>query len=363
MNKNTYCVIMAGGLGTRFWPVSRSGYPKQFIDILGTGETLIQQTYDRFAQLVPEENILVVTNERYKHLVQRQLPDLYNSQILLEPARRNTAPCLAYACYKINDINPEANIIVAPSDHIITKENNFLNTIQEALDATEHNDWILTLGIKPSRPETEYGYIQYDDSKRDEKNKDIFKVKTFSEKPSEEMAAVFLESGDFLWNSGIFVGSLNTWLNAFKKHLPDVYGTFNSGAGKYNTSNETSFVRSAYTVCKNISIDYGIMEKADNTYVYESTFGWSDLGTWDALYHSLDKDKQGNSLVGKRIKAYDTENCLVNMPDKKLVILQGLKNYIVAEDNDALLIIERDKEAMIRRVINDIKLDHGDEYL
>ncbi|MCF8331701.1 MAG: mannose-1-phosphate guanylyltransferase [Bacteroidales bacterium] len=363
MNKDTYCVIMAGGLGTRFWPISRSAYPKQFIDILGTGESLLQQTYERFAQLVPEENILVVTNEYYKQLVQDQLPDLYNNQILLEPARRNTAPCLAYASYKINDINPEANIIVTPSDHIITKESNFLNTIQEALDSSEKTDWILTLGIKPSRPETEYGYIQYDDSKSVKINNNIYKVRTFSEKPDEEMAEKFLESGDFLWNSGIFVASLNTWLNAYKKFLPDVYTTFNAGIGKYNTSSEVSFVRSAYTVCKNISIDYGIMEKADNTYVYISSFGWSDLGTWDALYNSRKTDNNGNSLVGNKIRVYDTENCIVNMPDDKLVVLQGLKDYIIAEDHNAIMICKREKESMIRRFINDIKLEEGSDYL
>ncbi|MCF8217983.1 MAG: mannose-1-phosphate guanylyltransferase [Bacteroidales bacterium] len=363
MNENTYCVIMAGGLGTRFWPISRSDYPKQFIDILGTGESLLQQTYSRFAQIVPEENIFIVTNEKYKQLVHDQLPDLYNNQIVPEPARRNTAPCLAYACYKIHDINPDANIIVTPSDHIITKENNFLATIQEALDVTEVKEWILTLGIPPNWPETEYGYIQYDDVKIDVKNKNIFKVKTFSEKPDQEMAKKFIESGDFLWNSGIFVANLNTWLNTLKDNLPDVYSTFRSGIKKYNTPQESSFVRSVYTVCKNISIDYGIMEKADNTYVYVSSFGWNDLGTWDSLYNSLEKDKNGNSIKGKNVKVYDTENSIVKIPDNKLVVLQGLQDYIVAEDEDRLLICKRDQESMIRRFINDIKLDHGDKYL
>ncbi len=363
MNKNTYCVIMAGGVGSRFWPLSRSAYPKQFIDILGTGETLIQQTYERFTQIVPEENILIVTNDKYRQMVQEQLPDLYNSQLLLEPARRNTAPCLAYACNKIFDLNPDANVIVAPSDHIITKENNFLNTVQEALDTAAENDWILTLGIKPLRPETDYGYIQFDDSHRCCKNKNIYKVKTFIEKPNREMAAQFIDSGEFLWNSGIFVSSLKTWLDALKNHLPVVHSTFDAGRGRYNTSGESSFVRSAYTVCKNISIDYGIMEKADNVYVYVSTFGWSDLGTWDALYNSMDKDKAENCVVGRQVKMYDTKNCLVKIPDNKLVVLQGLSDYIVAEDSDALLICRRDKESMIRKFINDIKLDHGDSYL
>lgn len=363
MNKHTYCIIMAGGLGTRFWPISRSAYPKQFIDILGTGETLIQMAYHRFAQLVPDENILVVTNERYQHLVQEQLPDLYNNQILLEPARRNTAPCLAYAAYKIHALDPQADIIVTPADHIITRENVFLNTIQEALDAIHENDWILTLGIKPTRPETEYGYIQFNDNNTGHQNKNIHKVKTFSEKPDLEMAQKFLESGDFLWNSGIFIASLQTWLQAFEKYLPDIYNTFSAGEGKYNTKNEVSFIRSVYTVSKNISIDYGIMEKADNTYVYASSFGWSDLGTWDALYNSLQKDENHNSIVGKQVKIYDSKNCLVNVPDSKLTVIQGLEDYIVAEDKDALMICRRKDESMIRRFINDIRLEQGDKYL
>lgn len=363
MNQNTYCVIMAGGLGTGFWPVSRSDYPKQFIDILGTGETLLQQTFHRFNQLVPQENILIVTNERYKNLVEEQLPEIHHSQLLLEPSRRNTAPCLAYAGYKINDINPNANIIVAPSDHIITKEQNFLNTIQEALEVTAEHQWILTLGLSPLRAETEYGYIQYVDQEPLTDNERIYKVRTFTEKPDKDMAEKFIESGDFLWNSGIFVASLNTWLEALKKYLPDMYNTFNNGIGRYNTSDEASFVRSAYTVCKNISIDYGIMEKADNTYVYSSSFGWSDLGTWDALHNSLKKDKTGNSLIGGKIKTYDTTNCIVNMPKEKLVVLQGLENFIIAEDHNALMICQREKEGMIRRFINDIKLDNGKQYI
>ncbi len=363
MNKNTYCVIMAGGLGSRFWPLSRSAYPKQFIDILGTGETLIQQAYHRFTQLVPEENILIVTNEKYRKMVHDQLPELYKNQVLLEPARRNTAPCLAYACNKIYNINPDANIIVAPSDHIITRENNFLNTVQEALDAASENDWILTLGIKPFRPETEYGYIQFDDTHKCCEIKNIYKVKTFIEKPGKEMAAQFIESGEFLWNSGIFIASLKTWMNAYEKHLPDVFNTFSAGRDRYNTSGESSFVRSVYTVCKNISIDYGIMEKAENAYVYVSSFGWSDLGTWDALYNSLNKDNAGNCVVGKQVKIYGSENCLVKMPDNKLVILQGLKDYIVAEDAGSLMICRREHESMIRKFINDIKLDLGDSYI
>ena len=363
MHQNTYCVIMAGGLGTGFWPISRSDYPKQFIDILGTGESLLQQTYARFSQIVPEENIFVVTNEKYKQLVQDQLPNIHDNQVVPEPAKRDTAPCLAYASYKINNINPEANIIVTPSDHIITKENNFLTTIQEALDVTGNKDWILSLGIQPNWPETEYGYIQYDDVQIDTNNKNIYKVKTFSEKPDQEMARTFIESGDFLWNSGIFVANLNTWLNTFKENLPEVYSTFRSGIDKYNTPEEASFIKNAYTTCRKISIDYGIMEQADNTYVYASSFGWSDLGTWASLYNTLEKDTKGNSIEGKNVKVYDTENSLVKMPDHKLVILQGLKDYIVAEDTNTLLICKRDQEFMIRRFINDVKLDQGDQYL
>ncbi len=363
MNKDTYCVIMAGGLGSRFWPVSRADYPKQFIDILGTGETLLQITYERFLQLVPEENILVVTNERYRTLVEQQLPDLYGSQILAEPSRRNTAPCLAYACHKIKEINPGAQVVVAPSDHIITNENEFFATMQEALDASSDNPWILTLGIKPARPETEYGYIQYDEVKGSTPRKNIIKVKTFTEKPDQEMAAQFIESGDFLWNSGIFVGALKTWLDAFEKYLPEVNSTFRAGAGKYNTPAEPSFIRSAYTVCKNISIDYGIMEKADNTYVYICSFGWSDLGTWDALYSSIPKDHNHSIVQGNRVKMYNSKGCLVKVPDDKLTILHGLEDFIVAEDNNTLLICKRSEEEMIRKFINDLRVDYGERYL
>lgn len=361
--KDTYCVIMAGGLGSRFWPVSRADYPKQFIDILGTGETLLQITYERFLNLVPEENILVVTNERYRGLVEKQLPDLYGNQILAEPSRRNTAPCLAYACHKIKEINPGAQVVVAPSDHIITKENQFLGTIQQTLEVGRENPWILTLGIKPVRPETEYGYIQYDEMKGTTSIKNIFKVKTFTEKPGREMAEQFIKSGDFLWNSGIFVAALETWLDAFQKYLPEVNNTFRAGEGKYNTSAEPSFIRSAYTVCKNISIDYGIMEKAHNTYVYISSFGWSDLGTWDALYGSIPKDKDNSIVQGKMIKMYDSSGCLVKLPDNKLAILQGMKDFIVAEDNNTLLICKRSEEEMIRKFINDLRKDYGERYL
>lgn len=363
MNKNHYCIIMAGGIGARFWPMSRTRHPKQFIDILGTGETLIQQTFNRFSKICPVENIFVVTNEIYDHLVKKQLPALPANNILLEPAMRNTAPCIAYANYKIKTQNPEANIVVAPSDHLILKEDEFLKVITDSLDAVSENDWLLTLGIKPSRPDTGYGYIQYDESQKYDKNPRIRKVKTFTEKPNLELAEKFLASGDFLWNAGIFIWSLKSITKAFEKYLDDVDELFKKGIGKYNTPQEKQFIGETYTVCRKISIDYGIMEKADNVYVHSADFGWSDLGTWKSLYDIKEKDLDGNALTGNNVMLYDTKNCIINLPDEKLVVIQGLDNYIVVEDDNALLICHKDEEQQIRQFVTDIKINKGEDFI
>jgi mannose-1-phosphate guanylyltransferase len=362
MNHN-YCIIMAGGIGTRFWPMSRTARPKQFIDILGTGSTLIQQTYQRFTGICPPENVYVVTHELYKDLVLEQLPELTETQVLLEPYRRNTAPCIAYAAYKIFCKDPEANLVVAPSDHLILKEDIFRMKISSALKAAIENDWLITLGIKPSRPDTGYGYIQFDHATGDARYEGLRKVKTFTEKPNYELAMTFLESGEFLWNSGIFIWSMKSILHAFNKHLPEVGDLFKKGQGKYFTREENDFIKNTYALCKSISVDYGIMEKADNVYVIESDFGWSDLGTWGSLHELHQKDDKQNAISGKNVLAYDSTNCIIVMPDNKLAVLQGLDNYIVVEDNDILLVCRKEDEQQLRQIVNDVKMQKGEGYI
>lgn len=363
MNKNQYCVIMAGGIGTRFWPMSRTSHPKQFIDILGTGQSLLQQTYFRFAKIIRKENIYIVTNEQYKKLIIDQIPGISEEQIVCEPSRRNTAPCIAYACYKINCLNKDANIVVAPSDHIIIKEEVFLEIISSALKATAANDWLLTLGIKPSRPDTGYGYIQFNEATTYQKDKRIKKVKIFTEKPVIEMAKQFLKSGDFLWNSGIFIWSVKNIIEAFEKYDPEIYSLFKEGIKKYNTPKEKSFIKDAYSVCRSISIDYAVMEKADNVYVLQSDFGWSDLGTWGSLYETRKKNKEGNAVVGKNVMIYDSKNCIVNMPGEKLVVLQGMHDCIVVESDGILLVCKMADEQQIRKFVNDVKVEKGEQFV
>lgn len=363
MNKNFFCVIMAGGIGARFWPMSLANYPKQFIDILGTGESLIQQTFARFKALCPVENIFVVTNEMYKSLVLEQLPDLGENQILTEPHRRNTAPCIAYANYKIKSINPNAVVVVTPSDHVVLKENIFQQVIESAMQTAQHNDWLITLGIRPSNPNTGYGYIQYDENIMCAANNHIKKVKVFTEKPELEMAKSFLASGDFLWNAGIFVWSLKSGMEAFKTYLPEIDALFASGENLFNTNRERAFIDEIYPICRNISIDYGLMEKAKNVYVLSADFGWSDLGTWGSLYETRQKNDKGNTIVGNGVMTYQTENCVVNMPKDKLVVLQGLDGYIVVEDHGMLLVCKREEEQQIRQIVNDILLEKGEKYI
>ena len=362
MNNNNYAVIMAGGIGSRFWPMSRSSYPKQFLDILGTGETLNQQTFNRLSKSCPIENILVVTNIKYKNLCLDQLDDIIEDNILCEPAMRNTAPCIAYASFKINQKNPEANIIVAPSDHLISNEDIFLKIVDDCFNVCSKNNVLLTLGIKPSSPETGYGYIQFKQESSHLHNK-IHNVKTFTEKPDRELAKQFLDSGDFLWNSGIFFWSAKAITLGLRKYLRDLYDRFEDGNEYYNTNKETEFINRIFSGSKNISIDYGLMEKADNVFVYPSDFGWSDLGTWGSLYSHLSLDKNKNGIIGNNVMAYDSKKNIINVPNDKVVVIQGMEDYIIIDNKDTLLICKKEDEQQIKKFVNDIKRDKGDEYV
>lgn len=363
MKNNNYCIIMAGGVGSRFWPMSKSDYPKQFLDILGTGLTLLQQTFNRFIDVCPANNIYVVTSEQYKELVYQQLPSLKKENVLCEPSRKNTAPCIAYASYKIHKTNPKAITVVAPSDHLITKEDTFKKAIKSCFAKAESEDCLLTLGITPNRPDTGYGYIQFVDSPIKEKDKRIKKVKTFAEKPELEQAKFFVESGDFLWNSGIFIWSTKSILSAFEKHDPEMAAIFKEGVDVYNTPNETEFLKKAYITCKNISIDYSVMEKAKNVYVRESIIGWSDLGTWGSLYTHIKHREGNNAVVGKNVMLYNSKNCIVNVAKDKLVVIQGLEDYIVVEAHGILLICKKSDEQQIRNFVNDVKVQKGDKFV
>ena len=355
-NKNTFVVIMAGGIGSRFWPFSRTNNPKQFHDVLGIGSTMLQMTVNRFSNVCSMENIFIVTNADYHHLVKQQLPSIGDNQILCEPIGRNTAPAIAYACFKIKEINPEANIVVAPADHVILKEDVFIAVVQEALMAAAQEDVLLTLGITPSRPDTGYGYIQFLDE-----GKALKKVKTFTEKPNLELAQMFLNSGDFVWNSGIFIWNVNSILQAFKTYLPEIAELFEDGISTFNSDQETAFINRAYTQCRNISIDYGILEKADNVFVLLSDFGWSDLGTWNSLYSIGEKDNEGNVIDGN-VMLYNTQNCIIKTPDERLVVIQGLNEFIVAEYDNVLLICQKDQEQRVKDFVADVKSKKGNGY-
>lgn len=363
MNKNNYALIMAGGVGSRFWPVSRTTYPKQFIDFFGVGKTLIQSTYERFLQICPPENIFIVTNDIYVDLIKEQIPGMQDNQILAEPIMRNTAPCIAYGSMKIAKLNPNAVIVVAPSDHTIANQAEFIKAIEQSMEAAAQNKCLITLGIKPNRPDTGYGYIQYiEDTLASDPA--IHKVKTFTEKPNLELAQSFLQSGDFLWNAGIFIWSAKSINNAFEKHLPEMHEIFIQGNVFYNTSSEIEFIANAYLQCTNISIDFAIMEKADNVYVLPADFGWSDLGTWASIYDMAEKDYVGNAVMpSDHVMMYDSSNCMVNVPSKKLVILQNLHNYIVVESNNTLLICPRAEEQNIKNIVADVKVKFGNKFI
>ncbi len=348
---------MAGGKGTRFWPASRQNYPKQFNDILGTDKSLLQQTVDRFKNLCPRENVYVVTNKSYKNIVEDQVPGLSEDQILLEPSQRNTAPCIAYACYKIAHRNPEARIVISPSDHAIFNEKEFEEIIGTSLDEVAGNDNLVTLGIKPTRPDTGYGYIQY--LKEDSFLK---KVKTFTEKPEWDLAKKFVESGDFVWNAGIFIWNVNAIKKAFKRFLPDVDETFEDISDTFFTAKEQEKIDVAYSHCKNISIDYGIMEKAKNVYVVLGDFGWSDIGSWNSLYEISEKNEDGNVVDGN-VLVYDSKNCIIKAPKDKLIIIEGLEDFLIAEYDNATIICRKDHESRFRKFIKDVKDKKGEEYL
>ena len=355
--ENNYCVIVAGGLGSRFWPFSRNEKPKQFLDFFGTGRSLIQMTYDRFRAIVPASNILIVSNLIYKDLILEQLPEIEPDQVLLEPARRNTAPCIYYAVQRIKAINKKANIIVAPSDHLIMKEEEFINTIKAGLEFIDQNDNLLTLGIKPSRPETGYGYIQIDEGETNPR-----RIKTFTEKPNAELAQIFFETGEFYWNSGIFLWNLKTIDEAFNVYLPEVATKFNAGKELYNTPNEQQFIDEMYSSCPNISIDYGIMEKAANVYVLCADFGWSDLGTWGSLYELSNKDENNNVTLKCESIFYESDDNIVALPKGKLAVIEDLKGYIVAESDNVLLICKKTDEQRIRQFVNDSTIKFNGKY-
>ena len=349
--KNNYCIIMAGGVGSRFWPFSTADRPKQFLDFFGTGLSLIQITVDRFKDIIPMENIFIVSNQNYKDLILEQLPQLSSEQVLLEPMRRNTAPCIAYATYKIRQQCPTANIVVVPSDHLITNETEYRRVISKSLEfAEQYPNALLTLGMQPTRPETGYGYIQITDY-----NQEICKVKTFVEKPNREMAEVFLKSGEFLWNSGMFIFSVQAIVEAFERHLPEVAAKFADGQDKYNTPEEQAFINDIYPTCQNISIDYGIMEKSDSVYVMRADFGWSDLGTWQTLFDMGYKDEAGNVSYKCMKKMYDAKNNLIVMPEGQLALIDGLEGYLVAHYNNVLLICKKDEEYKIRQFVADVE--------
>lgn len=360
MSKNNYVAIMAGGIGSRFWPISRADYPKQFLDILNTGRTLIQATFDRFAKFVPAENIYIITFEQYKDIVAKQIPELSVENILCEPSRKNTAPCVAYISYKLHELNANANLICAPADHIITDEEAFEKVCKDALQFTAHIKGLITLGIKPTHPNTGYGYIQYDQHAVSE---NVFKVKTFTEKPDKQLAKTFIASGDFLWNAGIFVWQVKNIIKAFEKHLPEIAEVFEAEKSHFNTKKEKEATERIYPQCVNISIDYGVMEKADNVYIIPSSFGWSDLGTWASTYENLDKDYLGNAVVGNHVMVIDATNNIVHGDNKKLIVLQGLDDFVVVDTKDVLLICKKDKEQEIKEYVAEIKRNKGEKYL
>jgi mannose-1-phosphate guanylyltransferase len=360
MNKNDYVAIMAGGIGSRFWPVSRVDLPKQFLDILNTGKTLIQSTFDRFAQYIPVENIFVVTSYQYKEIVAQQLPLLPDENIVCEPSRKNTAPCIAYISYKLQQLNPKSNLICAPADHLILDDTAFIKTSIEALEFTEKNNALLTLGIKPFQPNTGYGYIQYEQQSVSD---NIYKVKTFTEKPDLELAKTFIASGDFLWNAGIFVWQTKNIITAFEKYLPEIHELFDGAKKAMNSENEKEAIDLIYPLCVNISIDYGILEKADNVYVIPSSFGWSDLGTWGSAYENLEKDYHENAAAGNNIILFDSSKNMIHTTGDKLILLQGLEDFIVVDTTDALLVCKKENEQNIKEYLSEIRRNKGDKYL
>ena len=373
MKENNYCVIMAGGVGSRFWPFSRNDKPKQFLDFFGTGRSLLQMTVDRFRPIVPIEHILIVTNVLYRDQVLEQIPDLQPNQVLCEPARRNTAPCIAYAVAHIEgmrraakgmDGDEKVNIVVAPSDHLILQEEKFRQTIEQGFEFIQEHDALLTLGMKPTRPETGYGYIQFtvDNLQLTDLEGSIQKVKAFTEKPNLELAKKFVESGDFLWNSGIFIWSLDSIRTAFQEFLPEIASKFAEGAEAMGTDKEDAFIQAIFPACPSISIDYGVMEKAKNVHVMPSDFGWSDLGTWGSLYDLSAKDNNANVTLHCEASYYDSHGNIVTLPKGHLAVIQGLEDTIVSESDGVLLICKRDAEHQIRQFFMDADVKYEGRF-
>ena len=360
MNQHNYVAILAGGIGSRFWPKSRTPFPKQFLDILNTGKTLIQSTYDRYANFVPKENIFIITSSDYTEIVKQQLPQLKEENILSEPSRKNTAPCIAYIAFKLMQKDPEATMVVAPSDHLVLDNLEFERVAMTALDFAVHMKAFVTLGIKPTYPNTGYGYIQHEAMAVAD---NIYKVKTFTEKPNTELAKAFIASGDFLWNAGIFIWKAKQVVEAFEQHQPEMYELFAAETEHYNTPQEQAALDRIYPLCTNISIDYAIMERANNVYVIPSSFGWSDLGTWNSAYDNLEKDYLGNAVAGNHVMIIDATKCMVSVANDKLVVLQGLDDFIVVDTDDVLLICKKDKEQQIKDYVAEVKRNIGDQYL
>ena len=358
--QHNYVAIMAGGIGSRFWPQSRVSYPKQFLDILNTGKTLIQWTFERYSQFIPAENIFVVTSQEYAPIVEEQLPQIPTQNIVAEPSRKNTAPCIAYMAFKLQQKDPDATLIITPSDHLVLDTDEFERISWEALAfAKEHNAFV-TLGIKPTYPNTGYGYIQHE---TESVAPNVFKVKTFTEKPDIELAKTFIASGDFLWNAGIFVWNVNDIIHAFEQYQPEMYELFAVEHDNFNTTHEYEAIERIYPLCTSISIDYAIMEKADNVYVIPSSFGWSDLGTWNSAYENLEKDHLGNAVSANNVVVIDAVKCMVSAPPDKLLVLQGLNDFIVVDTPDVLLICQKEKEQAIKEFVSEVKRSKGDMYL
>ena len=351
---------MAGGIGSRFWPISRNARPKQFLDILGTGKSFIRHTFERFAPIVPAENFLVVTNRVYRDLVLEQIPEIKEGQVLCEPVGRNTAPCIAYAAFRLMSVNPEADMIVTPSDHLILNEAEFVHAIDEAMEFVRSHNVLMTIGIRPTRPDTGYGYIQVD-GEQDNNTGAIHRVKTFTEKPNIELARAFVESGEFVWNAGIFLWKAAGILEAMRTMLPEMYQQFAAISDCYGTSRESECIERVYSECRSISIDFGVMEKAENVYVRCSDFGWSDIGTWGSLYSYSKKDDHGNVVRGEGM-FYDTHDSIVMMPEGKLAVIEGLDDYIVVDSGNVLMICPKKNEQNIKKFIDDAKFHKGERY-
>lgn len=360
MNNNQFCVIMAGGVGSRFWPISRHQRPKQFLDVLGTGKSLLRATFERFANIIPTENILVATNTAYRDMVLQEIPEIAISQVLCEPMGKNTAPCIAYAAMHIRALCPGATMVVSPSDHLIINEHHFCEVIQQCMDfVDEKGETLLTIGLQPTRPETGYGYIQV--------NKHITsgkfnQVKTFTEKPNLELAKIFVDSGEYFWNSGIFVWKVDSILEAFCEHQNETYTLLDSIREHYGTPSEQEAIDRVYPECGGISVDYGIMERSSNVWVRCSDFGWSDLGTWSSIHQHTFKDENGNTLRTGTF-TFDTENCIIKLPPNKIAVLEGLHDYIVVDTEDVLMVCPASAEQHIKRYIENVKFETGEKHI